>query len=533
MKTLHLSIIVIIGITIAGIFYFTTASADSINIGGPSQPVNFQLSQIVASGNNVYVVYQSNTYPEEIFFRKSTDEGTSFDKIIKINNDNGSVSDPQIAASGNNVYVGWFASYLNGTTHVLFKKSTDTGNTFGNAIVLDPNVTKGSSFISQMVASGSNVYVVMNYNNFTSLRFSQIFRASTDNGDTFGKPVLLVNEGSSIDTKIAASENNIYVIWQYSAICPQDMCNQSDIVFRKSTDNGTTFGKMINLSNGVIAIFHQMATSKNNVFVVWQDGQYPNIFFTKSSDDGSTFSNRINLSKKVGESGDSQVAVEGNNVYVAFYHYNDTNSYGANSSQGVYFTKSSDGGNTFGNPIKIANNWAPFFHIATSEKNVYVIWNDINPTSSREDIFFTKSIDNGTTFDNAIDLSSGIEGNSNVGQIAVEGKNVYVGWGAGRPGNDIYFRASADNGRTFGNVINLNHENESITKSTLQEQIDLAKQKTGDECIGGPGMCPAEQKLTKERENNQTLILVLAIGIPTIAASVIFLIWRNRKQSRK
>ena len=35
----------------------------------------------------------------------------------------------------------------------------------------------------------------------------------------------------------------------------------------------------------------------------------------------------------------------------------------------------------------------------------------------------------------------------------------------------------------------------------------------------------------EEKKNNQKLILVMAIGIPAIAASVVFLIWRNRKQS--
>jgi len=85
----------------------------------------------------------------------------------------------------------------------------------------------------------------------------------------------------------------------------------------------------------------------------------------------------------------------------------------------------------------------------------------------------------------------------------------------------------------FSSVTTLVTGNQTTNQSSLQQQIDLAKQKTEEECIGGPGMCPAEQKLIKEKENIQTLILVLAIGIPAIAASVIFLMWRNTKQSRK
>ncbi len=81
----------------------------------------------------------------------------------------------------------------------------------------------------------------------------------------------------------------------------------------------------------------------------------------------------------------------------------------------------------------------------------------------------------------------------------------------------------------FPSTTTLVTENQTTNQSSLQDQIDLAKQKTEEECIGGSGMCPAEQKLIKEKENNQKLILVLAIGIPAIAASVIFLMWRKQK----
>lgn len=116
MKTLHLSIIAISVITIIGMFYLTESFADNISLEG-SGPPRFQLSQIAASGNNVYVVYNSNIDHQDIFFRKSTDGGASFDKIIKITNDNGYASDPHVGVLGNSVYLTWFASYPDGNTN--------------------------------------------------------------------------------------------------------------------------------------------------------------------------------------------------------------------------------------------------------------------------------------------------------------------------------------------------------------------------------------------------------------------------------
>ncbi|CUR51388.1 exported protein of unknown function [Nitrosotalea devaniterrae] len=452
MKTLHLSIM-LAGIAMFGMFSFLPSFADNVNSEWPTGPGQFQLSQIVASGNNAYVIYQ--TYNgSEAFFRKSIDGGATFDKIIKINDDdNGEVISPQITTSGNNVYISWDVMYLNHTVHTMFKKSTDNGNTFGNAIVLNPYGAKtGYAVINQMTSLGSNVYAAMSYDDLTSSGGSQILKTSADNGDTFGKPVSIFNDGDYFSTKIAVSEKNVYVVSEKSYACQQGGCNQVNIFFRKSTDNGTTFGKMINLSNGTLVLAEQMIASKNNVFVVWQDGPYPAIFFTKSSDGGSTFSNKINLSKNITNNSEPQIAVEGNNIYVVFHDRGSSPSH-----MGVYFTKSSDGGSTFSNPVKIADRGTSSLHIATSEKNVYMIWDDFNSTSNRSNVFFTKSSDNGTNFDNPVNLSSEIKGET-FGQLAVEEKNVYVGLGTGFPADYVYFRASNDGGRTFGNVTDLNHD---------------------------------------------------------------------------
>lgn len=459
MKTMHVAIITISVIMIIGIFCLRAAFADNAYMEG-SGPPKFQLSQIAASGNNVYVVYNSNTDHQDIFFRKSTDGGASFDKIIKITNDNGYASDPHVEVSGKSVYLTWFSSYPDGNTKVFFEKSIDNGNTFANPIVLDPNGGRGYAVIHAMLATEPNVYMAINYNNLTSLKVNHGLRTSTDNGITFGKPVS-IDDSESLYTKIAVYEHNIYVTWDGESVCPHDKCQTDNIFFSKSADNGATFTKPINLSNVTLALVPQLAASKNNVFVVWSEGQYPDVFFIKSSDGGSTFNNKINLSKKLGYNSESpQVAVNGNNVFVSFYHYSNTGANTMNSSQGLYLIKSSDGGNTFGEPIKISSGddlWTSTLD-ATSGKNVYLSWRAFNITSHRGDVFFAKSGDNGT-IDNVINLSGSLEENGNLEpELAVDGGNVYVGWDMDAPGDNIYFRASNDDGNTFGNIINLNHE---------------------------------------------------------------------------
>src|SRR5689334_21958926 len=142
--------------------------------------------QIAVSGSNVYLVWMSsgNNYNNKIgtgnsniFFRSSTDNGTTFGNAINLSNDNnGTSSSPQIAVSGSNVYVVWVSSnsssssisstssrnnYNNkigtGKSNIFFRSSTDNGTTFGNAINLS-NDNNGTSNSPQIAVSGSNVY---------------------------------------------------------------------------------------------------------------------------------------------------------------------------------------------------------------------------------------------------------------------------------------------------------------------------------------------------------------------------------------
>ena len=65
---------------------------------------------MVASGDNVYVVWWSNkTGNDEVMFKASADRGKTFaDKMNLSNSTNSESQDADIAASGNNVYVSWW-----------------------------------------------------------------------------------------------------------------------------------------------------------------------------------------------------------------------------------------------------------------------------------------------------------------------------------------------------------------------------------------------------------------------------------------
>jgi hypothetical protein len=119
----------------------------SINTANAQEQTRFVplfLAPIAASGDNVYVTWWDNkTGNWEVFFARSTDNGETFDNAINLSNAMGRSDDSNIAASGDNVYVTWWDNKT-GTREVYFRASTDNGETFGNAIMLNSTSAGGS-----------------------------------------------------------------------------------------------------------------------------------------------------------------------------------------------------------------------------------------------------------------------------------------------------------------------------------------------------------------------------------------------------
>lgn len=199
-----------------------------------------------------------------------------------------------------------------------------------------------------MASAGNNAYVVWWSNK--SGDWEVLFRASSDNGKTFGPKINLSNStGRSADGKIAAEENNVYVVWW------DNQPGNNEVFFRASSDNGKTFGSKINLSNNnATSDSEQLATADNNVYVVWKDNETGNndIFFRPSTDNGKTFGPKINLSNSTTSSADAMIDAEGNNVYVSWWER-------ANNQTAIrepVMRVSNDNGKTFGGNIMPSSN---------------------------------------------------------------------------------------------------------------------------------------------------------------------------------
>jgi hypothetical protein len=178
---------------------------------------------------------------------------------------------------------------------------------------------------------------------------------------------------------VANENNDVYMIWQESVTEKPNEKNY-DIIFTKSEDNGTTFSKPINLSNNTGFSEHpQIALSKNGIFVVWghnTDSNNTEIMFTKSEDNGTTFSKPINLSNNLQNSNNQEISAFNENVYVVWQDIDQNN----NKNSSIIFKRSIDSGNTFNDAaIQLATNTNDAYPKVNSYQDyVYIVWNSEN-----------------------------------------------------------------------------------------------------------------------------------------------------------
>ena len=190
--------------------------------GGKTWQTSKNLSGITASTwnpditineSNVYVVWMDETLGNyEIYFRRSIDGGATWKSIKNLSNNTGDSSSPRIAVNGSNVYVVW-SDETPGNMDVYLRKSTDSGATWQTAKRLTNNT--GDSFSPTIAVSSSNVYVV--WHDSTPGNAEIFLKKSTDCGATWQTATRLTNNtGTSWFPKIAVNDPNVYVVWMDS-----------------------------------------------------------------------------------------------------------------------------------------------------------------------------------------------------------------------------------------------------------------------------------------------------------------------------
>jgi len=398
---------------------------------------------------------------------------------IDLTSGNHSVSDPQVTADRNNVYVVWFDRSI-GNGDIFFARSTNNGTNFYQPVNLSHN--PANSFGPQIAAFGDNVYVT--WSDFSNGNSDIFLATSTDRGANFGNTIDVSNDpGNSQEPHIAAYANNVYVAWS------DNTPGKSSVYFAKSSNGGSSFDKPIKVNTGLgEARSLELSVSLGIVHLVWDDASYGNdeIFYSHSVDAGNTFSVPRNISNNSGYSVDPKLSTSGNNVYVVWSDRSPGDNevlFAHSRDGGNTFYKSINLTTEMGckYPCRIGfggRSISPQISaVPDSQSQPYVVWNDL--TNSKSDIIIGKYIGgalsipavegkiNNPRMFNFTDLTNGTLFSSEP-KISVSEKNVNVVFSSYINGHtEVYFTSSNDSGNHFGKLVNISNS----LQESVQKQI--------------------------------------------------------------
>ena len=164
---------------------------------------------VAVSGSNVCVVWYDDSYGgnKEIFSKRSTNGGGAW-TFQRLTDNSGNSGSPGVAADGNSFHVVWYdTTYSPGYGEIFYKRSTDRGSSWSFQRLTN---NSGSSLQPAISAAGGNVRVV--WEDLTYGNREIFYKGSTNTGSSWAFQRLTSNSGASYRPDVAEG-NNVSVVW--------------------------------------------------------------------------------------------------------------------------------------------------------------------------------------------------------------------------------------------------------------------------------------------------------------------------------
>jgi len=220
---------------------------------------SFSPAVAVDSSDNIHVAWHDWTPGNlEIYYKKSTDGGTTW-TTKRLTYNSGFSGYPAIAIDSNNhIHLVWFDE-TPGITEIYYKRSTDGGTTWTTKRL---TYTSGSSS-HPAIAVDSNNHIHVAWSDYTPGNDEIYYKRSTDGGTTWITKRLTYNSGHSEYPVMAVDSNNhIHMVWQDQTPGNHEIC------YKKSTNGGATWTWP--LESVAAAGLHELTDVQVNLFVACQ-----------------------------------------------------------------------------------------------------------------------------------------------------------------------------------------------------------------------------------------------------------------------
>ena len=334
---------------------------------------------IAVYGLNAYVVWHDDMSGGcEIYFKKSTDGGATWQSAKRLTYSVRDAIIPAIAVSGANVYVVWAeCDYSAYTDDVFIRKSTDGGATWQATMRLTYSTDLSQPDMTPAIAvSGSNVYAVW-YDEPAGNQ--EIYLRKSSNGGVAWQATqrLTYNLDWSWKPAVVVDGSIIHVVW-----------DSDGLYYKKSHDAGATWMTTRMLAS-VGASPRLAVDSSGGIHLAcygWPAGGESEIYYLKSPNAGTTWTQPKRITWTAGTTHYPDIAVDSSgNVFPVWSDYTPGN-------EEIYCRRSPDAGATWQTTERLTFNGGSSIgpSIAATSSAVFVVWMDNTPGNNQ--IYFKRSI---------------------------------------------------------------------------------------------------------------------------------------------
>ena len=328
--------------------------------------------KVVGSDTMVHVVWwgafsDSTGGYDEVFYKRSTDEGTTWGPEVMLSTKDNKTSNAQaITVCGSDVHVVWH-DYGIGT---MYRQSTNYGVTWGTIDTLLGNDLTGFASIA---AVGDSVYVVAN----APSQHWNVYTWSTDRGVTWS-PYRIISYREAQRIPLRVHHPFLHIAkdpWDSTAQMPK-------VYYLRSTDGGRNWGRDTLISDTDSSGSQAPALDvdyRGSPHVTWYDYRYSpypwtgDIFYTLSRDSGTAWISPDSLTV-VHRAVRSSILAQGDTLHLVW----DDDRNGFDTNFEMYYRISTDLGVNWSSEVRLtlAPGVSIFPCLGQTLNYVHLVWVD-------------------------------------------------------------------------------------------------------------------------------------------------------------
>jgi hypothetical protein len=275
---------------------------------------------IAVSGNDIHLTWMDRRIGNpEIYYKKSSNGGISWGPDTRLTDNVYNSEHAVVDADGSTVMAVW-KDDRDGNAELYYKRSTDAGTTWSS----DTRLTNfaGPSSEPTIKIAGTNIHVAWD-DGRNGANTEIYYKRSTDLGITWGNDIRLTNYADlSLNPSLAVSGQEVHVVWE------DFRDGNAEIYYKNSTDNGSAWNSDKRLTNNASNSWHpSVGVSGSHVHVAWGDNRDGNheIYYNVSSNSGANWGTDTRLTNAADNSYNACIAVSGSAIHVVWHDYRDGN----------------------------------------------------------------------------------------------------------------------------------------------------------------------------------------------------------------